>query len=135
METIQPQHLYKTLESMLMKYQDKVENLVVKETQAVVKKVKPELKAASTSHTKNTYVKGSLYRSGVYQTGWRYRTVTGEHRFQIKTYNAKKPSIVHLLEFGHGGPVKSPAYPHVRAIELKHLQELQDRLERGVIGL
>lgn len=132
---ILPEQLMSTLEGMLMKYQDKVENLVVKETNDISKKVKPELKAASTSHAKNTYVKGSLYRTGVYQTGWRYRTVTGNHRYQVKTYNARKPSIVHLLEFGHGGPVKSPAYPHVRKIELKHLEELLERLERGVIGL
>ncbi len=60
--------------------------------------------------------------SGEYAAGWRYRTEAGVGPlgYYVRVYNASKPSLTHLLEYGHemwahgsdtGGTVA--ARPHI----------------------
>lgn len=61
--------------------------------------------------------------SGEYTQGWRYRTEAGlgPTGYYVRVFQAAKPSLTHLLEFGHreydfggnatGGTV--PAHPHI----------------------
>lgn len=41
--------------------------------------------------------------SGAYAEGWRYRTEAGlgPLGYYVRVYNAAKPSLTHLLEYGH----------------------------------
>lgn len=126
MPNIKPDDVQKYIISLIDKYEKDVEDVVKTSTKELAQKVKPELKGYS--------IKGKqLYRTGVYQSGWAYRTISKKDQYQIKTYNKKKPTIVHLLEFGHNPPkVKADPYPHVIKTELKYLQLLMEELEKGV---
>lgn len=126
MPNIKPEDVQKYIVSLIDKYELHVEDVVKESTQKLAKRVKPELKGYSKKG-------GQLYRTGAYQRGWAYRTLNRKDQYQIKTYNKAKPSIVHLLEFGHNPPmVKAKAYPHVRQTELKYLELLMEELEKGV---
>lgn len=126
MRDIQPEDFSRVIVDMISEYEDDVRELVKEKTKALSKDIKPELKGYSRKG-------GQLYRTGAYQRGWSYRTIDKKDQFQIKTYNRAKPTIVHLLEFGHRPPmVKARPYPHVRQTELKYLQKLMEELERGV---
>ena len=125
MSSIKPEDVQKHLSELFSKYEGQVEDVVKDSTQKVSQKVKPELQGYSKKG-------GHLYRTGVYRSGWAQRVVSKKDAYQIKTYNAKKPTLVHLLEFGHDGPIKAQAYPHVRQTELKYLGILMEELEKGV---
>lgn len=125
MYTIEPWELQGQLKATLEEYEELVDDVVKKSTKEVAKKVKPTLKGYSKKGDK-------LYRTGAYRRGWGPRTINRKNIYQIMTYNKKKPTIVHLLEFGHGGPWKARPFPHVRETELKYLQELLDKLIKGV---
>ena len=60
--------------------------------------------------------------TGEYASGWRMRTDYDRFGgYYVRVYNASKPSLTHLLEFGHlvkrekGGPVvgRAAAHPHI----------------------
>lgn len=126
MPNIKPEDVKAYIISLIGKYENQVEDVVKTSTKALSKQIKPELKGYSRKG-------GHLYRTGAYQRGWSFRTISGKNQFQIKTYNRNKPSLVHLLEFGHNPPmVKARAYPHVRQTELKYLQKLMEEIRKGV---
>ena len=53
-------------------------------------------------------------RTGEYAAGWRMRTESDRFGgYYVRIYNAAKPSLTHLLEFGHGGPQPAGAHPHI----------------------
>ena len=126
MPNIKPEDFQAYIGSLIGKYDKQVEQVVKSSTQKLAKNIKPELQGYSRRG-------GQLYRTGKYRAGWAYRTINRKDQYQIKTYNRAKPSLVHLLEFGHKAPmVKARAYPHVRQTELKYLQLLMEELEKGV---
>lgn len=126
MDSIEPQEVRAYLQNLLTIYGKQVEEVVKRETKSLAKQIKPELKGYSRKG-------GQLYRTGAYQRGWARKTINKKNQFQIVTYNKAKPTLVHLLEFGHRPPmVKARPYPHVRQTELKYLQKLMEELERGV---
>ena len=139
-KSITPEELQDYIISLIDKYQLDVENVVKVATQNRAEDIKPELQSYSHrgenirigGYVMNT---GRLFRTGSYRSGWAYRTVNKKDRFQIKVYNKDNKSLVHLLEFGHGGPIHAKAYPHVRRTELKYLQLLKDDLEKGINNL
>lgn len=125
MPNVKPENIQSYIISLIDKYEKDVEDVVKTSTRELAQKVKPELKGYSIKDKQ-------LYRTGAYQSGWAYRTISKKDQYQIKTYNKKKPTLVHLLEFGHNQPmVKAKAYPHVRKTELKYLQLLMEKLEKG----
>lgn len=126
MISIEPEQVPAYLQELLNQYGDQVDKVVKESTKKLAKEIKPELKGYSRKGRQ-------LYRTGVYQSGWARKTISKKNQFQIKTYNKKKPTLVHLLEFGHKAPmVKAKPYPHVRQTELKYLQLLMEELEKGV---
>lgn len=126
MPDIKPEQVQAYIISLIDKYEKQVGEVVKEKTRSLAKDIKPELKGYSRKG-------GQLYRTGKYQSGWSARTINRKDQFQIKTYNRNKPSLVHLLEFGHNPPmVKARAYPHVRQTELKYLQKLMEEIERGI---
>lgn len=53
-------------------------------------------------------------KTGKYSSGWRMRTESDKFGgYYVRVYNTTKPSLTHLLEFGHGGPQPAPAHPHI----------------------
>lgn len=124
--TIEPEELPKYIKMSLEEYNGQVNRVIVESTKELSKKVKPELKGYSRRG-------GQLYRTGVYRSGWARRTINKKGIFQIMTYNKKKPTLVHLLEFGHRPPmVSARPYPHVAKTELKYLEILLGEIIKGV---
>lgn len=129
LETIKPEQIHAYMLKMFIEFGEEVNKVAEKSTKKLAPKIKPELASYSKPHQKGVYVRGSLYRSGIYRTGWKLRAVKKTNIYQIKTYNAKKGGLVHLLEFGHKGRIEAKAYPHVRKTELKYLKLLMQDLE------
>lgn len=74
-------------------------------------------------------------KTGDYKKGWRAKVAfEDKNNIRITTYNAKKGSITHLLEFGHakvnGGRVEGKS--HIRPNEEKAKAELVKRIEKAV---
>lgn len=68
---------------------------------------------------------------GEYTEGW-----TAENKAGIVTvYNAAKPSLTHLLEYGHENPTaitgkkRTPAHPHIAKAEAWASEELIRRIK------
>lgn len=108
---------------LFVKYGEEVGEVVVKCTNDLSNKVKPEIQGYSRQGSQ-------LYRTGAYKRGWGVKTIKKPNIYQVKTYNRKKPTLVHLLEFGHR--VNAKAYPHVQKTELKYLGLLQEKLESEI---
>ncbi len=52
--------------------------------------------------------------SGDYAAGWRMKTQFDEFGgYYVRVFNAAKPSLTHLLEFGHAGPQPANHHPHI----------------------
>lgn len=113
---------------LFVKYGEDVDKVVVKCTNELSNKVKPELQGYSRHGSQ-------LYRTGAYKRGWGIKTIKKPNIYQVKTYNRKKPTLVHLLEFGHriaGTNRRARAFPHVQKTELKYLGLLQEKLESEI---
>ncbi|BDF66587.1 hypothetical protein CE91St43_05590 [Oscillospiraceae bacterium] len=67
--------------------------------------------------------------TGGYAKGWRVKTVTRNHEKVKVIYNAEKPWLTFVLEYGNQ---HQPAQPHIRKIVLEAadeiIEELVDRL-------
>ena len=101
-------------------YTDNVSAGIEKEVQDTANKVRDEIKAKSPVDT------------GVYKKGWsRKKTGRGQEAEHI-IYNKGKPSIAHLLEFGHakvGGVGRVDSKPHIRPAYDKLVPEMEKRIE------
>ena len=68
--------------------------------------------------------------------GWRHKVeLDFSEGVRARAQNLKKPSLTHLLENGHydrmgAGVVK--AYPHIKPVEEKAIEEFEDRVERRI---
>lgn len=107
------------------------------------KEVSDNLKAAvraggkkATDTLQQTKVPGA---TGEYASGWKMKTESdGYGGHACRVYNDKKPSLTHLLEFGHEKWVfghdtgeRVPAYPHIETAYEAGVGELLRRLEHG----
>ena len=132
MATIQitPNDFSKLIIENIDKYSNDVLEVVKTKTDEETKKAKKEL--ASYSQPKPG---GHLLKTGVYKKGWGVSTLTKGGVYKRKVYNKKKPTLVHLLEFGHGGKFKANAYPHVAPTEIKYSKILYDKIKKGIESL
>ena len=82
-------------------------------------------------------------KTGEYAKGWKSEKTT--NAFGTKTvivYNAEKPTLTHLLEFGHRGfPLKNGGrspdvkpHPHIAKVQKWAENEAVERLERKIQG-
>lgn len=100
----------------------------------VADEVKQACKDVSKEMTDNIK-RDSPVKTGDYKKGWKSKVAFEDrNNIRITTYNAKKGSITHLLEFGHakqnGGRVEGK--PHIRPNEEKAKKDLVERIE-GVL--
>lgn len=124
MTTIKPEQFEDYIISLLGKYEnDVIEKKVGEAVNNYGKDAKREVKSYSKPNIQ-------LYRTGDYQRGWGISHKRKKGLKQVKVYNKKKPTLVHLLEFGHGGPFPAKAYPHVSPTELKYMKLLYEELRR-----
>lgn len=71
-------------------------------------------------------------KTGKYSSGWRMRTESDKFGgYYVRVYNTTKPSLTHLLEFGHGGPQPAPAHPHIAPAAEKAQGNLLQRMANG----
>jgi hypothetical protein len=73
--------------------------------------------------------------TGDYKKEWRTKVeYENKNNIRLRTFNAKKGSLTHLLEYGHvkikGGRVEGK--PHIKPNEEKARQELLKRIEKVV---
>ena len=71
-------------------------------------------------------------KTGEYAEGWAYRAeLKGFGGYYVRVYNKTKPSLTHLLEFGHGGPSPAPAHVHIEPAYEAGAEEILRRLRDG----
>lgn len=127
MTNITPDQFEDYIISLLGKYDnDVVEKTVKKKVEEISKEAKIVIKGYSKP-------KDQLYISGDYKKGWGTTFRRKEGLAQVKVWNKKKPTLVHLLEFGHriaGTNRKTRAFPHVSPTEIAYTKKLYDELRR-----
>ena len=128
MPNIKPEEFNSYVTSLLTKYDnDVVQKVVDQDVTDMGKEAQQEVKGYSKKGVQ-------LYVTGVYQKGWntlKRKDKNGLRRVTVR--NKNKAPLVHLLEFGHGGPFPARAYPHVSPTELKYQRKLYEKL-RSELG-
>jgi len=132
--TITPEQFYDFLSQQIDKYGGDVANVIVTQTNKLAEPTKQEVQSYSVKDKQ-------LYRTGDYKGGWRISTINkknkGVYRKRIhQSSSGGKPTLVHLLEFGHEAPmVKAEAYPHVQPTEAKYCEKLFENIKKGINAL
>lgn len=125
MPNITPDQFYDYLVKNIAKYNTEVQEKVKQTTKEVSDKIKPEVQSYSVAGKQ-------LYQTGGYRSGWRVTTLTKGGVYRRKVYNKAKPTLVHLLEFGHKGIIQAKPYPHVSPTELKYQKILFNKIKEIV---
>lgn len=107
----------------LDEYNDLAQETVKKSVQAVAKETKVLIESAAPVNT------------GVYEANWATKTtLQNASRMETVVYQKKKPGLNHLLEKAHakrnGG--RTPALVHIAPAEKYAVEELQERIARGL---
>lgn len=127
MTTIKPEQFEDYIISLMGKYSnDVVEKTVTEKVTQIGKEAKIVVKGYSKANDQ-------LYQTGAYQKGWGISNKRIKGLKQVKVYNKKKPSLVHLLELGHriaGTNRYTRKFPHVSPTELAYNKKLYEELRR-----
>lgn len=100
--------------------------------QEITDQIKDDIKTVAKEMIKKIKLKAPK-KTGQYRKGWRYRIVhESDTDLRVVIYNSERPQLTHLLEFGHGGPVRSKAYPHIRPAKEYAEKELVDKAKVAV---
>lgn len=107
---------------------DAIANELEEYSEEVTENLKEEIKAAAGEASKELG-KVSPKRSGKYKKGWKSKVVYENHNdIRVEVFNAKKPQLTHLLEYGHakrnGGRVEGNA----------HVAPVQQKIEKELLG-
>jgi len=108
-----------------------IANTVREYTEEVSKAIEREL--AATSKTVLAHVKAnSPVKTGRYKAGWKCKKEGSNGSVKYTVYNKDKPSLVHLLEFGHakhsGGRVAGR--PHIRPAYDRYVSTMEGRIKQ-----
>jgi len=101
-------------------YTEEVSKAIDKEVSSTATKMKREIKD------------NSPVDSGDYRDGWSRKTSRRDGETVVTIYNKDKPSLTHLLEFGHakaGGEGRVKAYKHIGPAEKKYISIYDKRIE------
>ncbi len=118
--TISPDQLESALETILEDFTDDAEKDIERAVRRVGKETAAELKRTSPRRNGSEVHYADGWRSTVERDGYG-GTVAHVH-------NTTKPSLTHLLEFGHGGPAPARAYPHIEPAYEKGKAKLEQEL-------
>ena len=101
MTSIKPEQFESYMMTLLGKYdRDVVEKVVTEKVGKYGKEAKIVVKGYSKRGDQ-------LYRTGDYQKGWGTSQKKAKGLKQVKVWNKKKPTLVHLLELGHRWSIPS----------------------------
>ena len=121
--TIRPEQLAQAVAKELAAREQEITDGVRQAVTQTARETTAELRSASPKE------------SGEYARGWKSRTVfESEGDIRLRVYNAKKPQLTHLLEFGHalrkGG--RTRAFPHIAPAEERAAQTLERDVEKAL---
>lgn len=111
----------------LQDYSNEVALAVDKEAKKAASKLARELRDTSPrrNHSRKHYA-----------DGWKQRqTEKSKTVSEYTVYNADKPGLTHLLEFGHainGGTQRVKAYPHIAQAEEKAVNNFVEQVEKVI---
>lgn len=96
-------------------------------TKAIEKEVTETAKAVQEDIKKDSPVD-----TGEYQKGWTRKKSTKGGQITYTIYNKNKPTLAHLLEFGHAkvGGGRVPGKPHIRPNYDKHVPTMEERIKK-----
>ena len=122
-EKIKPNQIADTILSALNEYTDDVIDQIRVDVDQVSKETVTDLKRTSPKKT------------GAYAKGWVKKVVYDQKgRLVVRIYNKNKPSLTHLLEYGHkkrgGGMV--PAKQHIRPASESASQKLLQKAKAAI---
>lgn len=121
-EIVDVDDLAKELSKAVKDYNKDVQEAVDKEVSTTATKVKKEIKQDSPEDT------------GEYADGWSRKTDRKGGDIEVTIYNKEKPTLTHLLEYGHqkvgGGRV--PAIPHIQPAYDSIVPKMEKRIEEIV---
>lgn len=121
-KTIDPAELEQELTAILTEFKAGVDKNSERAVRKVGKETAEELK--TTSPRRNT---SEVH----YADGWKSRVEKDGYGGTVsRVYNTTKPSLTHLLEFGHGGPAPAKAYPHINPAYQKGAARLEVELKK-----
>ena len=131
MPNITPDQFYDFMAKNFDKYSKDVQNVIMTETNKLAKPAQEKVQSYSVKDKQ-------LYRTGDYRSGWRISTINQKEKgiYRKRIYQNKatgKPSLVHLLEFGH--KVNAKAYPHVQPTEAEYCEKLFENIKKGINAL
>lgn len=90
---IRPEELAVTIASELSKYKQEVADQIKESAKKVAKECVQEIKEEAPVDT------------GEYKKGWKEKVMyESKEDIRVTVYNAKKPSLTHLAEFGYAKP-------------------------------
>lgn len=120
--TITPDQLESAFSEILDNFKKEVDKDSSKAVRKVGKATAEELKRSSP-------------RSGRadvhYADGWKSTLEQDGYGGAIAhVYNSTKPSLTHLLEFGHGGPAPAPAHEHIAPAYRKGALQLEKEIKQ-----
>lgn len=103
--------LSQQISKLLLEYGDQVRD--------VINTVLPDVGDQTVQHIKTD--PATPRKTGEYAAGWRAKPWAYNSQYKgVTIYNAKKPQLTHLLEFGHarrGGGREVPGKPHIAPAE------------------
>lgn len=108
----------------ISEFEDYIQDLCQKEAMSVEQTL-DEVLAKRALEIRNKLKVKSPKDSGVYAKGWRLRTVTRMGRKVRIIYNATKPWLTYILEYGRRG---QRARPHIRRVLDEEVDEIMDEL-------
>lgn len=120
---IRPEELMNAIAAELEAYNQEVTDQIKKDVKKIAAECVQEIKDKSPD------------RTGEYRDGWKKRTeFEGLKDIRISVYNSAKPSLTHLLEFGHakrgGGRVEG--IPHIYPAQENAAKKLEGKAKAAV---
>ena len=119
-KTVRIENLADAVTAELVNYQQEVTDDLKKEIRTVSRETVQQIKNTSPKE------------SGRYAKGWKFRVIfENENDLRVRIYNAQKPQLTRLLEYGHakrgGGRVNGK--PHIRPAEQEAARKLLQRVK------